>query len=147
MKLVQAHAQIGSEILAQSNVPELKMAEEIARFHHERWDGTGYPFGIGYTAIPLAARITALADVFDAMTHARPYQQGRSVADALQAIAALRGTQFDPDLTDLFLTLVPRLHREHGDLDAYLGQAARDSPSIQARQKIAASLKHVNGTR
>jgi putative two-component system response regulator len=147
MKLAQAHAQIGSEILAQSNVPELKMAEEIARFHHEHWDGTGYPFGIGYTAIPLAARIAALADVFDAMTHARPYKEGCSVDSALEAIAALRGKQFDPDLTDLFLSLVPRLQREHGDLDAYLGQAARDSPSIQARQRIAATLRHFDSRR
>jgi putative two-component system response regulator len=146
MKLAQAHALIGSEILAQSNVPELKMAEEIARFHHEHWDGGGYPFGLGYSAIPLPARITALADVFDAMTHPRPYEEASSVDQALEAIAALGGKQFDPDLTDLFLALVPRLQREHGDLDTYLGQAARDSPSIRARQKIAATLRHLNSS-
>ncbi|HEX4585375.1 MAG TPA: HD domain-containing phosphohydrolase [Burkholderiaceae bacterium] len=144
MKLMQTHAMIGSEILAQSNVPHMKMAEEIARFHHEHWSGGGYPFGIGQTAIPLAARITALADVFDALTHRRPYKEAWSVDSALDAIATLKGKQFDPELTDLFLALVPRLVREVGDLDQYLGQAARESRFIQARRKIADALKAFN---
>jgi len=145
MKLMQTHAMIGSEILAQSNVPHMKMAEEIARFHHEHWSGGGYPFGIGQTAIPLAARMTALADVFDALTHRRPYKEAWSVDSALDAIATLKGRQFDPELTDLFLALVPRLLREVGDLDRYLGQAARESRFIQARRKIADALKQFNG--
>ena len=146
MKLMQTHAMIGSEILAQSNVPHMKMAEEIARFHHEHWVGTGYPFGIGESAIPLAARITALADVFDALTHRRPYKEAWSVDSALDEIARLKGRQFDPELTDLFLALVPRLLREVGDLDAFLGQAARESRFIQARRKIAETLKHFNAS-
>ena len=146
MKLMQTHAMIGSEILAQSNVPHMKMAEEIARFHHEHWGGTGYPFGIGESAIPLAARITALADVFDALTHRRPYKEAWSVDAALDEIAKLKGRQFDPELTDLFLALVPRLLREVGDLDAFLGQAARESRFIQARRKIAETLKHFNAS-
>jgi putative two-component system response regulator len=146
MKLMQTHAMIGSEILAQSNVPHMKMAEEIARFHHEHWVGTGYPFGIGESAIPLAARITALADVFDALTHRRPYKEAWSVDSALDEIARLKGRQFDPELTDLFLALVPRLVREVGDLDAFLGQAARESRFIQARRKIAETLKHFNAS-
>jgi putative two-component system response regulator len=144
MKLMQTHAIIGSEILAQSNVPHMKMAEEIARFHHEHWNGGGYPFGIGETAIPLAARITALADVFDALTHRRPYKEAWSIDNALDAIASLKGKQFDPELTDMFLALVPRLQREVGDLDAHLGQAARESRFIQARRKIADALKLYN---
>jgi putative two-component system response regulator len=144
MKLMQSHAMIGSEILAQSNVPHMKMAEEIARFHHERWNGAGYPFGIGQTAIPLAARITALADVFDALTHRRPYKDAWTIDRALEEIAALKGTHFDPELTDLFLALVPRLLREAGDLDQFLGEAARQSRFIQARRKIADALKLFN---
>jgi putative nucleotidyltransferase with HDIG domain len=144
-KLMQTHAMIGSEILAQSNVPHMKMAEEIARFHHEHWNGAGYPFGIGQTAIPIWARITALADVFDALTHRRPYKEAWSVDDALDEIASKKRIQFDPELTDLFLVLVRRLHREVGDLDAYLGQAARESRFIQARRKIADALKLFNG--
>jgi putative two-component system response regulator len=131
---------IGADILAQSNVAHLKMAEEIARFHHEHWDGGGYPFGLAYSAIPIAARITALADVFDAMTHPRPHRDESSAYDALAAIAALRGKQFDPELTDLFRALVLRLQREVGDLDAYLGQAAHESAFIQARRKIDETL-------
>jgi len=146
MKLMQTHALIGSEILAQSNVPHMKMAEEIARFHHEHWNGGGYPFGIGQSAIPLAARITALADVFDALTHRRPYKEAWSVDNALDMIASLKGLQFDPELTDLFLALVPRLQRDVGDLDVYLGQAARESRFIQARRKIAETLKQFSTT-
>jgi putative two-component system response regulator len=147
MKLMQTHAMIGSEILAQSNVPHMKMAEEIARFHHEHWNGGGYPFGIGQTAIPLAARITALADVFDALTHRRPYKEAWSVDSALEAIAALKGRQFDPELTDLFLALVPRLMREvGGDLDQHLGKAALESRFIQARRKIAEAMKLFNSS-
>jgi len=143
-KLMQTHAMIGSEILAQSNVPHMKMAEEIARFHHEHWNGGGYPFGIGQTAIPLPARITALADVFDALTHRRPYKEAWSVDEALDEIASKKHLQFDPELTDLCLVLVRRLQREVGDLDEYLGQAARESRFIQARRKIADVLKLFN---
>jgi len=83
------------------------------------------------------ARITALADVFDELTRARPNTEARPVQGVLLEIASQRGKQFDPELTNLFLVMVPRLQREYGDLDAYLGQAARESPLIQARRKIA----------
>jgi putative two-component system response regulator len=142
IKLAQTHVLIGADILAQSNVAHMKMAEEIARFHHEHWDGGGYPFGLAYSAIPIAARITALADVFDAMTHPRPHKDASSADEALAAIAALRGKQFDPELTDLFRALVLRLQREVGDLDAYLSRAAHESPFILARQKLAHRLHH-----
>jgi len=147
IKLAQTHVLIGADILAQSNVAHLKMAEEIARFHHEHWDGGGYPFGLAYSAIPIAARITALADVFDAMTHPRPYKNVSTADDALAAIATLRGKQFDPELTDLFRALVLRLQREVGDLDAYVGQAACESPFIRARRKIDDTLKQFQGQR
>jgi putative two-component system response regulator len=132
--------------LAQSNIVHMKLAEEIARFHHEHWDGNGYPFGLRYSAIPLAARITALADVFDTLTH-RVAEEISTVSDALATIATFRGKQFDPELTDLFLTLIPRLQQEVGDLDAYLGQAGRDSPFIRARNKIDDTLRQLQGRR
>ena len=144
-QIMQTHTTVGAELLAQSNIQHMQMAEEIARFHHEWWDGSGYPFGIGGSAVPIAARITALADVFDALTHKRPYKEPWPVARALEEIAYLKGHQFDPQLTDLFLALIPRLQREQGDLDEYLGQAARQSPFIQAREKIAATLRQANG--
>src|SRR6185436_13609880 len=72
--------------------------------HHERWDGTGYPRGLRGRQIPLEARITSLADSFDAITHRRRYRGARGERAAMNAIAAGRGTQFDPRLADLFLS-------------------------------------------
>jgi len=140
-EIMKTHTTVGAELLAQSEIPHMQMAEDIARFHHEWWDGSGYPNGIGGAAIPIAARITALADVFDALTHKRPYKEPWPVARALEEIAYLKGHQFDPELTDLFLALIRRLQREVGDLDEYLGAAARLSPFIRAREKIASTLR------
>lgn len=146
-QLMQTHTVVGAELLAQSNIPHMQMAEEIARYHHEWWNGSGYPAGISGTAIPIAARITALADVYDALTHKRPYKEPWPVRKALEEIASLKGKQFDPELTDLFLALIPRLQREQGDLDDYLGQAAHSSKFIQARAKISETLKRSNDDR
>jgi len=123
----------------------MQMAEEIARHHHEWWDGTGYPARLSGTAVPLAARITALADVYDALTHKRPYKGPWSTEDALAEIARLKGRQFDPELTDRFLVLVPKLKVQHGDLDAYLGQAALKSQFLQARSRIWQTLHKGSG--
>jgi len=139
-EIMETHAAAGAQLLAQSNIPQMHVAEEIARHHHERWDGGGYPARLERAAIPIAARVTALADVFDALTHRRPYKPAWTVTDALDEIRRLRGAQFDPDLTDVFLALVPRLQREAGDLDTFLGAEARKSPLVQARRRIAAAL-------
>jgi len=140
-EIMQTHTTAGADILAKSNVPQMHIAEEIARHHHERWDGEGYPMKLVGTAIPIAARVSALADVFDALTHVRPYKHAWKVSEALAEIKSLRGKQFDPELTDIFLELVPRLQREHGDLDEFLAVEAKNSPFIQARKQIAAALK------
>ena len=139
-EVMKTHTTIGAEVLANSNIAHMKTAEEIARHHHEWWDGTGYPSGLGGEVIPEPARITALADVFDALTHKRPYKTAWPLDSALTEIMSLRGRQFDPRLTDLFLGLVARLRREHDDLDAYLGEAALESPFLQARDKIKETL-------
>ena len=139
--IMETHTLAGAEILAKSNVPQMHIAEEIARHHHEKWDGTGYPLKLARTSIPIAARVTALADVYDALTHVRPYKHAWTMAEALDEIRRLRGQQFDPELTDIFLDLVPRLQREVGDLDAFLGVEAQNSPFIQARRQIAEALK------
>ena len=130
------HTVIGAELLAMSDVPQLHMAEEIALHHHEWWNGTGYPDKLAGKRIPIHARIVALADVFDALTHGRPFAQPWPVERALHEIQELRGRQFDPDLTDCFVNLVERLQAEHPDLDAYLGKAGRNSPFLQARNRI-----------
>ena len=143
--VMKSHTTIGAEVLAKSNIPHMQMAEEIARHHHEWWDGTGYPGSQSSSGIPLAARITALADVFDALTHVRPYKSAWTIDSALTEILSLRGRQFDPELTDMFLGLVGRLRREHDNLDLYLGAAAKDSPFLQARDRIRLTLERDPG--
>jgi putative two-component system response regulator len=144
-EIMQQHTTAGAELLAKSNIPQMHVAEEIARHHHEWWNGKGYPHRLSGTGIPIAARITAIVDVFDALTHIRPYKPAWPVSQAMHEIRTLRGVQFDPDVTDLFMQLVPRLQREVGDLDEYLGAEAKNSPFIQARAKIARALKGEDG--
>ena len=99
------HAAIGAGILAGSNSVWLRMAETIAHSHHERWNGRGYPAGVSGEAIPLIGRIVAVADVFDALTHARPYKNAWPVEDAVAEISKQSGEQFDPDVVRAFMTL------------------------------------------
>jgi putative two-component system response regulator len=139
--LIRTHTNIGAELLSQSGLPHIQMAVDVARHHHEYWDGSGYPDGIAGGAIPEAARITALADVFDVLAHARPYKQAWSVRDSLDELRRLKGTRFDPDMTEVFIAMIERLSREVGDLDELLSEEAKQSPFIQARQKIAAALE------
>ena len=135
-QIMRTHTTVGAELLSKSNIPHMQMAEEIARYHHEWWDGGGYPGNLSGTGIPLAARITALADVFDALTHQRPYKVAWPIDAALDEIARLKGRQFEPQLTDLFIVLVGRLRQDHIDIDSYLGQAAHASTFLQARTRI-----------
>ncbi len=135
-QIMRTHTTVGAELLSKSNIPHMQMAEEIARHHHEWWDGAGYPSNLSGSAIPLASRITALADVFDALTHVRPYKVAWPIDAALDEIARLKGRQFDPQLCDLFIVLIGHLRRDHIDLNSYLGQAATGSPFLQARSRI-----------
>lgn len=140
LQVMRSHPIVGAELLSKSDTPHVQMAEEIARFHHEWWDGNGYPGNLSGSAIPLSARITSLADVFDALTHKRPYKEAWPFEIAVQEIARLSGIQFDPQLTELFIVLVRRLQGEHPNLDAFLGQAATATPFMQARAKIQIAL-------
>lgn len=103
--LVKTHTTIGARILSGSRFTILRLAEEIAFNHHERWDGEGYA-GIAGAAIPLAGRIVAVADVFDALTQKRPYKAAWPVSEAVAEIDRQRGKQFDPTLVDAFLHVV-----------------------------------------
>jgi putative two-component system response regulator len=144
-EIMMTHTTQGADILARSQIPQMHVAEEIARGHHEKWDGSGYPHRLKGSNIPLAARIAALADVFDALTHERPYKKAWPVDEALREIAAGRARHFDPELTDIFLKLVPDLQRRHGDLDAFLAEEAKNSPFIKTRAEIARKLKGPEG--
>jgi putative two-component system response regulator len=88
------------------------MAEQIARSHHERWDGTGYPDGLKGDQIPLAARICAVCDVFDALLSPRPYKDAWPLLDVIRELGSLRGTHLDPALVDAFLPLASDLYEE-----------------------------------
>jgi putative two-component system response regulator len=102
---MRTHTTIGAEILSGSRSPLLRLAERIALTHHERWDGGGYPRGLSGEEIPLAGRIVAMADVFDALTHERPYKEAWPVDKAVAEILGQAGRQFDPGLVDAFSKL------------------------------------------
>jgi putative two-component system response regulator len=104
-EVIRTHTSIGGEILAGSQSPLLRLAERIALTHHERWDGRGYPHGLHGDTIPMAGRIVAVADVFDALTHERPYKQAWPVDDAVAEILSQAGRQFEPGVVDAFATL------------------------------------------
>ncbi len=105
--VMQTHAAIGGRILSGARFPVLRAAEAIALTHHERWDGTGYPAGLAGEAIPLVGRVVAVADVYDALTHARPYKPAWSGQDAAAEIRRQSGRQFDPAVVAAFLRCVP----------------------------------------
>lgn len=102
----ERHTLIGAHILANGGFSVIQMAEEIARTHHERWDGKGYPHGLKGEAIPLAGRITAVADMFDALVHPRPYKPAWPVEDALIEIKEGSGTRFDPVVVQALLRVI-----------------------------------------
>jgi len=109
--VVKGHTEIGARLLAGSAHPLLQMAEEIARTHHEQWDGSGYLQGLRADDIPLVSRIVAVADVFDALTHTRAYKKSWPLSEALAELKRQRGTQFDPAVVDALLRII-----ERGDL-------------------------------
>jgi cyclic di-GMP phosphodiesterase len=106
-KEMKRHAEIGAELL--SKIPYLTAAIPIILYHHERWDGQGYPEGLVGEAIPVEARIAAVADAFDAMTTARVYQSKRSPEQAVQEIMAGRGSRYDPRVVEAFLAIIDRV--------------------------------------
>jgi putative two-component system response regulator len=102
-RIMQTHTDIGASLLSGSHSELLQMAEVVARTHHERWDGTGYPDGLAGEAIPLAGRITAAADVFDALCSKRPYKDAMPPEDAFALVASESATHFDPEVVEAFV--------------------------------------------
>lgn len=103
--VMKTHCERGADLLSGGRSEMLKVACAIALSHHERFDGGGYPLGLSGEDIPIEGHITSVADVFDALTHLRPYKDAWSVADAVQEIQSQRGSQFDPHVVDAFLEL------------------------------------------
>jgi len=106
-EVIRGHAAAGARILSGSTSDLLRLAEEIALTHHEWWDGTGYPSGRKGEEIPISGRIVAVADVYDALTHRRPYKPAWSVGDSVIEMRRLSGRQFDPHVIDAFSQLDP----------------------------------------
>ena len=103
-KILRQHPEHAVELL--SPIAYLRPALDIPKYHHERWDGTGYPHGLAGEAIPLAARMFAVADVWDALAHARPYRRAWSVTEVTRHLESLAGSHLDPSIVDVFLGLV-----------------------------------------
>ena len=104
-ELMKSHVAIGAEILSRGRSRLFRLAAEIARSHHERWDGSGYPEGLTGEEIPMSGRIVALADAFDALCHPRPYRVAKSLPEALAEIRGLSGHAFDPAVMSAFEAL------------------------------------------
>jgi len=131
--VMKTHAEIGAQAIERAEaeverpVVFFRLAKEIAHWHHERWDGSGYPDGRAGDDIPLSARLMAVADVFDAIISQRVYKPAMSFAEAREVIATGRGTHFDPDLTDAFLadygafTDIAVRHRDGATAPAVVG--------------------------
>src|SRR5215210_8003277 len=108
-EVVKTHAEAGARVLADAESELLEVAESIARAHHERWDGTGYPDALAGSEIPLVGRLVHVADVFDILVHERPYKEAFSVEAAAEEISGGAGTQFDPEVVEAFTDLGPRI--------------------------------------
>lgn len=109
MALMRRHVDYGAAILADGSTEVVRVAASIARTHHEKWDGSGYPAGLSGNAIPIEGRITAIADVFDALCSERPYKPAWPVEKALAEIVSCRGSHFDPACVDAFVSCWPQI--------------------------------------
>lgn len=113
--VMKQHTIIGARILGGTNIPLLEAARQIALCHHERWDGTGYPACLVGNAIPAAARLVAVADVYDALTHERVYKAAMPEEETLVIMREGRGSHFDPEVFDCFLTILATFRRIRDD--------------------------------
>ena len=138
MEVMRTHAVIGADTIdalieRSPSVNFLKMAADIARYHHEWYDGSGYPHGLKAHAIPLCARITALADVYDALTTKRVYKKAVNHDEAAAVIDGLSGTQFDPVVVEAF--------RQHAREFARLGTELADESCPASRQDVTSPVR------
>lgn len=122
-EVMKTHTTIGARMLSGTHYPLLKTARQIALHHHEQWDGSGYA-GLRGEEIPLVGRVVAVADVFDSLTHERPYKRALSVEESVEEIAACRGSHFDPQVVDAFMEVVAR--GEAHDLDGLSRRPSRE---------------------
>lgn len=139
-RLVGDHARYGGELLRKSKLQILGVAAVLAEQHHERYDGTGYPVGLTGESISEEARIVAICDVFDAMTHRRPWRAELSAQAAIGELKRQAGIQFDRWLVGAFIDLFERELTEREDLDAFLAEGADKFEYVRARARMDAFL-------
>lgn len=106
-RVMRTHPLIGYQMVG--GIPFLQAAAEVVRYHHEMFDGSGYPEGLKGTGIPLAARVFSIVDAFDAMTTDRPYREALSLDQAASELEKMAGTQFDPEVVRVFAPMCERL--------------------------------------
>ena len=131
-EIMKQHTVIGAKILKGSDAEFIRLGEIIALSHHEKWDGSGYPNSLKGIEIPIAGRITAIADVFDALTTKRPYKEPFSVEKSLDIIKVGRGSHFDPDVVDAFFAIqdeILTIKKQYGDDD---DQQSFEIPELKA---------------
>lgn len=115
-EIMKAHARIGQEMLSGSDIPMLEMAKQIAGSHHEKWDGSGYPYGLKGEDIPIAARIVAIADVYDALVHKRVYKNAFREEHSLAIMAEMAGSHLDENLYEVFLSIIDKIRSINNDI-------------------------------
>ncbi len=123
-EIIQSHTKLAAAIVGR--IPSLTSCLPAILHHHERWDGNGYPTGLRGEAIPLEARILAIADAFEAMTASRPYHQPMTLGKAIEELKRNSGAQFDPRLVEIFLNIIPKLSTE----------AAGEKPNLEEHSLI-----------
>jgi putative two-component system response regulator len=130
-EIMKQHTVIGAQILKGSDAEFIRLGETIAQYHHEKWDGSGYPNSLKGVEIPIAGRIAAIADVFDALTSKRPYKEPFSVEKSLAIVREGRGSHFDPDVVDAFFAIqdeILTIKKQYGDDN----QQAFNIPELKA---------------
>jgi putative two-component system response regulator len=133
-EVMTRHTALGAQILSQCNEPVFDLAAEIAWCHHEQWDGTGYPRNLQGEAIPEVARIVALAETYDAMTHRRSYRHRHTHPETVEYLRKNAGNQFDPNITSRFIRMIERLRETQGEqFDAFLSAAMPSASKAHAR--------------
>jgi putative two-component system response regulator len=116
--IMKMHTVLGGRILSNSDSYIIQMAEQIALTHHEKWDGSGYPYNLKKTAIPIFGRICAICDVFDALTSNRPYKKAVPIDQSLEIIKKGKGLHFDPEVVEAFFSIqeeILSIRRKHED--------------------------------
>ena len=134
-KIVDEHAAFGAELLARTHLAMLVPCIPIVRFHHERWDGTG-PNSLEGQGIPAAARLATICDVFDALTHSRPWRPAMKLQSALISIESEAGSRFDPDLCKRFVRWATDTFREVSELDNCVADETRENSFVRAQRRI-----------